>query len=172
VRISQTATNEHPMLPIIFPSMQDGNARPVEESGAFASLAHREALPILRLKQERFSLCCFHWPANPIRRHDPDRLGASQPLARQEIHDLPARCAGPGCAPLDRICHHPGKRYLGIPKTCQHASGQFRFGLEADRVWDASRLTAITVRSPVQGQGKFAGNSRMPLRCDRGDYVE
>src|SRR5207248_94631 len=74
VRISQTATNEQPMLPIIFPSMQGGNARPVEESGAFASLAHREARPFLSMKQERFYLCCFHSPANPIRRHDPDRL--------------------------------------------------------------------------------------------------
>ena len=155
--------------PIIFPPMQNGNGCPSEEPGAAAILTHREALPILSLKQEHFHLCCFHPPANPIRRHDPDRFGASRLPARKDIHSLLARCAGPGCAPLDCVCHHPANRYPGIPQTRQHASGQFRFGLEADRVWDASRRTSLTILCPVQGQGKFAGNSRMPFGCDIGE---
>jgi site-specific DNA recombinase len=77
VGISQAATNEQPMAPIIFPPMQHGNGRPVEEPGAFASLIHRETLPIVGLKQEHFHLCCFHPPASPIRSQYPDRFIAS-----------------------------------------------------------------------------------------------
>src|SRR5258708_4262263 len=77
VGISQAATNEQPMAPIIFPSMQHGHIRPVEEPGAFASLTHREALPIVGSKQEHFHLCCFHPPATPIRSHYPDWFIAS-----------------------------------------------------------------------------------------------
>ena len=77
VGVGEAATNEHPMAPIIFPPMQHGYTSPVEESGAFASLTHREALPILGLKQERFHLCCFHPPANPIGSQYPDRFIAS-----------------------------------------------------------------------------------------------
>ncbi len=40
VGISQAATNEQPMAPIIFPPMQHGNVRPVEEPGAFGAFAH------------------------------------------------------------------------------------------------------------------------------------
>ena len=77
VGISQAATNEQPMAPIIFPAMQNGNVRPVEEPGALASLTHREALPIVGSKQERFHLCCFHPPANPIGSQYPERFIAS-----------------------------------------------------------------------------------------------
>src|SRR5437870_13104023 len=68
-------------------------------------------------------------------------------------------------AAIDRVCHHPSNRYLGIPHTRQHASRQFRFGLEANRLWDTSSLAPITVLCPVQGQVEFAVNERMPSGC-------
>ena len=162
VGISQAAPNEQPMTLIIFPSMQQRYASPVEEPGAFASLTHREALPILGSKQERFHLCCFHPPANPIRSHDPDWFIASD---RQHVRIAPVFQPGAQVqiASIDRICHHPSNRYLGIPQTRQHASGQFRFRLEANRGWDPSRLTPITVLCPVQGQVEFAVNEGMPF---------
>jgi membrane-associated protein len=40
----------------------------------FGSLAHREALPILSRKQERFHFAGFHPSASSVRSHDPERL--------------------------------------------------------------------------------------------------
>jgi hypothetical protein len=73
----------------------------------------------------------------------------------------------PGSASLETTF-----RYLGIPNTRQHASRQFRFRLEANRLGNTSSLTPITVLYPVQGQVELAINERMPFGCDIGDYVE
>jgi len=171
VGISEIATNEHPMLPIIFPAMQHRYASPVKEPGAFASLTHREALPILGLKQERSHLFCFHPPANPIRSHDPDWFIASN---RQHVRISPVFQPGAQVqvASIDRISHYPSNRYLGIPKTRQHAFRQFRLRLEVNRLWDTSRLTAITVLCPVQGQVQLAIDEGVAQGGDVGEYVE
>ncbi len=131
-RIGEAATNEHPMAPIIFPSMQHGDASPVKKAGALGPFTHREALPILGMKQERFHLCCFHPSANPIRSHYPDRFIASncQHVGISTVFQPGAQVQ---VASIDRICHHPSNRDLRIPKTRQHASRQFWFRLEAHR---------------------------------------
>jgi hypothetical protein len=154
--------------PIIFPAMQNGDTSPVEEPGAFGPLTHREALPILGVKQERFHFPDFYSSALSITGKSANRFIARdgqyirvlmgfQPVTQVQI------------AAIDRVCHHPSNRDLGLPQTRQHASGQFRFGLEANRLGDTSSLTPLTVLCPVQGQGEFAGNSRMPSGCDIGE---
>ncbi len=169
VGISQAATNEQPMAPIIFPPMQHGNVRPVEEPGAFASFTHREALPSVGSKQEHFHLCCFHPPANPIRSHDPDWFGASQPPARKDIHSLLARCAGPGC--LHRPCLPPPRQSVSghctDAPTCVWPVPLWSGSAPTDV--DTSSLTALTVLCPVQGQVEFAINERMPSGGDIGE---
>jgi hypothetical protein len=67
VGIGEAATNEHPMVPIIFPSMQHRYASPVKKSGTLGSFAHREALPIMRVKPEGFHFTDLHPSALPIK---------------------------------------------------------------------------------------------------------
>jgi hypothetical protein len=74
VHLTQTTAHKQPMLPILLPLMQDGDGCPVKESWTFASLAHRETLPIPLTQQEGFHLTDFHASASPIRGHDPDRF--------------------------------------------------------------------------------------------------
>src|SRR5260370_36745416 len=52
VGIGEATADEQRVPSIVLPLVQDGNRRPVEEPGAFGSLTHREALPILGVKQE------------------------------------------------------------------------------------------------------------------------
>src|SRR5205823_6220759 len=66
LRIGETATHEQPMASILFPLMQDGDACPVKEPGAFGPLTHREALPILVIKQKSLHFADFHLSALPM----------------------------------------------------------------------------------------------------------
>src|SRR5258708_14100206 len=150
VGIGEATADEHPMASIVLPLVQDGNIRPDEEPGAFASLTHGEALPILGVKQERFHFPDFYSSALSITGQYANRF-----IARDGQYIRVLMGFQPGTqvqiAAIDRVCHHPSNWYLGIPHTRQHASRQFRFRLEADRLWDTSRLTPLTVLCPVQG---------------------
>jgi hypothetical protein len=145
--------------------MQHGDSHPVKQSGTLGSFTHREALPIVGSKQERFHLRCFHPPANPIRSYYPDWFIASH---RQHVRISPVLQPGAQIqvASIDGICHHSSNRYLGIPNARQHASGQFRLGLEVNRLWDTGSLAPIAVLYPIQGQVEFAVNERMPSGGD------
>src|SRR5205814_8984899 len=57
--ISDTAADEKEVLSIILPSMQHGNAGPVEEPGAFSAFAHRTAMPIALRAHDRFDQSRF-----------------------------------------------------------------------------------------------------------------
>jgi len=74
VGIGEAATNEHPMAPIIFPSMQHGDASPVKKSGTLGSFTHREALPIVGSKPEGFDFTDLHPSALPIKSQYSHRL--------------------------------------------------------------------------------------------------
>jgi hypothetical protein len=61
--VGYTAADEQEVPSIIFPPMQHGSDRPVEEPGAFAAFAHRKALPIAIREYERLDQCRFFPPA-------------------------------------------------------------------------------------------------------------
>ena len=111
--------------------MQDRHACPVKQSGTFGSFAHREALPLVLLDQERWHVADLHLSASPGRLHDPDWFvaGDSQHIG------IPLRLQ-PGAqvqiTSIDRISYHPSDGDLGVAHALEHASGQFRFGLEAN----------------------------------------
>src|SRR5260370_42673859 len=54
--VIDTPTHEQPVFSVVFPPMQDGDACPIEEPWAFGPITHRESLPIVVIKQERFNL--------------------------------------------------------------------------------------------------------------------
>jgi len=64
-------------------------------------------------------------------------------------------------ATVNRVSHDPGNGNLSVPYAFDHAPGQFRLGLEANRFWDACGSTALTILTPVQGKIEFAINKRM-----------
>src|SRR5437667_12802380 len=70
--IAEAATHEQPVAPILFPLVQDGDARPVKESGTLGPLTHREALPILLMRHEGCHFARFHSPVLSVRRYDPN----------------------------------------------------------------------------------------------------
>src|SRR5258708_6801842 len=58
------ATNEQPMLPVVFPAMQDGQARPLEKQRSFCARLHTEAPPILLVDEPLLSLRYRHQGAS------------------------------------------------------------------------------------------------------------
>src|SRR2546426_4325113 len=72
LRIGSTAAHEHPVAPIILPPVQDGHPNPIEAARALGPLAHREALPILVMKQQSFHFADFHLSALSISSQDPN----------------------------------------------------------------------------------------------------
>ena len=54
-------------LPVIFPLVEHGQACPIKEPETFGPVTHREALPILILKQEGFHLADFNPSASKRR---------------------------------------------------------------------------------------------------------
>src|SRR5713226_6548571 len=66
--IGEAAAHEQPVASISFPLVQDGDARPVKEPGAFGPLTHRETLPLLVMQHEGFHFADFHLPAPSVRR--------------------------------------------------------------------------------------------------------
>jgi len=111
--------------------MQDRHARPVKQSGTFGPFAHREALPLVLLEQERWHVANVHLSTSSGRLHDPDCFvaGDSQHIG------IPMRVQ-PGTQvqipSIDRIRYHPRDGELSLPHALEHASGQFRLGLEAN----------------------------------------
>jgi hypothetical protein len=71
-------------------------------------------------------------------------------------------------APIDAIGHRPRDGQLSLAKALQHLHGQFRFGLEARRLRNASLLAPFRVFCPVQGQIEFAVEERMAFGRDVG----
>src|SRR5439155_16257279 len=76
LRIAQTPTQQEPVPSILLPLMQDRHARPVKQPGTFGPFAHREALPLVLLEQERWHVTDVHLSASSGRLHDPDRFVA------------------------------------------------------------------------------------------------
>lgn len=142
VRTAHTATHEQPMSCIIFPLLQDGNNRPVKKPGAFGALTHREALPILGVKQEGFNVADFHPPSSPIGSQDPDGFVAG------DCQHLGARLRlqpGPQVqtAPIDRICNNPGNGDLSLPEAFEHLLGQFTLRLKTNSFRNACFSTPL-----------------------------
>ena len=168
LRIGEAATNEQPMVSILFPLMQDGHGCPVKEPGAFGPFTHREALPILVMQQESFHFADFHPSASPIRSHYPNGF-----IAGDRQHVGIAMRLQPGAqvqvAAIDRIGHHPGDGDRSLPEALHHLNRQFRFGLEAHRLRDACSLTPIMILDPVERQIEFAVNEGMSLGRDVGE---
>ena len=112
--------------------MQDGHAGPVKQARTFGAFTHREALPRGLREQERWHVRDLHEPASPIRGPDPNGF-----IAGHLQHVGIAMGLQPGAEvqmlPIDAIAHDPGNGELGFPHPLQHASSQFRFGLETNR---------------------------------------
>src|SRR6266516_1161438 len=155
VRIVHTATNEQPVVPIVFPSVQNRHSSPIEETRPFGSLAHREALPIPGVaQQERFHFPDLYPSALPVRSRYPNwfitcysqDVGISmffQPDAQIQI------------TPVDCISHHPRDRDLCLEDPLDHVQGQFTLGLKTNSVGNTSFSTPLWVLCPGKRQGEF-----------------
>ena len=108
------------MASIILPLVQHGNDGPVEEPGAFGSLTHREALPILFTQHKRFDQRSFFSSASS------GGLEANRLIAGhgQDVGVL--MLLPPGAqvqvAAIDRIGHDPLDRNRRLEESAQ-ASG-------------------------------------------------
>jgi len=96
------------------------------------------------MEQERWHVADFHLSASPGRLHYPDGFvaGDSQHVG------IPMRLE-PGAQvqiiPIDGISDHPRDGDLGVPNALEHASRQFRLGLEANRWRDSHCLSALLI---------------------------
>src|SRR5258708_3327849 len=162
LRIGETATNEQPMASILFPLMQDGNAHPVKEPGAFGPLTHRAELPLLLIKQESLDFADF--PLSALPRGGQYSNGS---ITRYSQHVGIVMRFQPGAqvqvTPIDRISHHPRDGNRSLEDSLHHLNRQFRFGLEAYRLRDACSLTPLMILDPIERKIEFAINEGMPF---------
>ena len=156
------------MPSIIFPVMQYGDACPIKEPGAFGPLTHREALPILGMKQERLHFADFHLSALPIRGQDSNGF-----IARDSQYVGIAMRFQPGAqvqvAPIDRISYHPGDRDLSLPDAFKHLLSQFTLSFGNEPFQEYPLLGTASVLYPWQGKIEFPIDEGMPSRRDIGE---
>jgi site-specific DNA recombinase len=114
------ATNEQPMLPIVFPAVQDGQTCPLKKQWSFGARLHTEALPVLLVDKALFCLCHCQQSAS-FGSHYPNLLGRGD-RKRKPVVVLFQPGAQIQIVAIHGIGNHPGHGDLCLMDPLHHRS--------------------------------------------------
>src|SRR6266568_2243710 len=161
------AANEQPMLPVIFPAIQDGQTRPLEKQRSFCARLHTEAPPLLLVDEPLLGLRHRKQSAS-LSRHDPkllgrgDRQGKPVPVVFQPGAQVQI-------VAIHSIGHHPGDGDLRLMHPFHHRPGQLTLRLKADGLRNADFFAASAILQPVARKIEFPVEQRVATAADIGE---
>jgi hypothetical protein len=155
------------MLSVVFPTMQDGQARPLEKQRSFRARLHTEALPLLLVDEPLLGLRHRQQRAS-LSRHDPNRFGRGDRQGKPVLMVFQ-----PGSqvqiVAIHSIGDDPGHGDLCLMHAFHHRSRQLTLRLKADSLRNTNFFAASAIFQPVARKIEFPVEQRVAKSADVGE---